>query len=119
MPTNWITAERGRIPDAPGCYVVFERDRVVYVGSTVSLRDRLRTYWRFSRPVFMDGGRTIYGRRCAPWPEVCGDDIGIKYRISKQRGDWLMIEYRLIDRLGPRFNRLGVTSGRPRLAARG
>lgn len=74
------------LPEVPGVYVIQRPGRVVYVGSTVNLRSRAKCHI----PVF--GGNK-------PNPPF------FSYSVSRRPGDWLMREYRLIQRLLPAENR--------------
>ena len=111
-PYAWRTAERGKVPAVPGCYVVFSWGRVVYVGSTINLRARTSVYRTRERRRFVpycDEWRG--GQIRSPWPNVPGESITIKYKATRRNGDWLMREWRLIDRLVPHMNTIGVTRG--------
>ena len=78
-------------------YAIYHRNSLIYVGSTENLRQRLRNHfktrsWRDRRMV------------CTPWGKCLASELFVKFRPSKKLGDWLMREYRLINRLKPRCN---------------
>lgn len=87
-----------RLPSSPGCYVVYLDGRLTYVGQTNNLRKRLTEhgceYARYSHATLTPWGRCI--------------DAHVKYRRGEKLGEWLMREYRLIHRLQPAGNRMGV-----------
>jgi len=103
--TNWISAtvSRGsaRLPQCPACYAIFGDGRLLYVGSTENLADRITGH----------GIRELRTRNCTtPWGSFGG--VVVKFRPSRKYGDWLMAEARLIRRLQPPFNKRGVRSKR-------
>jgi hypothetical protein len=99
------------IPSGPGVYVVYENDRIVYVGSTTELKKRVRVYFTFHHAILGDYGGDNHIDRTygTPWGfKHDGDGIRVKVKQSRRCGDWLMWEWRLICRLRPRENRAGV-----------
>lgn len=80
-------------PRSPGVYVVFRNGQAVYVGQSVNLRARLSAH--------------EYGV-CDRARQSPADVISIRYSLSRKRGDWLMREYRLIQRLKPLMNSNGT-----------
>ena len=106
---TWRVISRlGEVPQA-GCYAVYHDGQLVYIGSSVSLPKRVQQYVVTSprkRAQNVNGG----ARR------VDGVVVTVKVTGSRRRGDWLMREYRLIQRLKPRDN--STFSGRSRVQVR-
>lgn len=71
------------LPNTPAVYAIYHGDELVYIGQTAHLRERLRCHRRDG--LLCDGAR-------------------LKVRQCRRRGEWLMREYRLIERLQPRLN---------------
>lgn len=92
-----------------GCYAVYHDGELVYIGSSMNLPGRVAHYLRpptrRRKPIVNGGAR----RRQA--------EVVTTMKVSgwKRRGDWLMREYRLIDRLRPRDNRMFTGTTRPRI----
>lgn len=84
-------------PMKPGVYVVIGREtgKVEYVGSSVNL------YLRVSQHKWMREG-----------------DWVVKVKPSRRKGDWLMEEYRLIERLQPTRNVRHIEGRRLRMRKR-
>ncbi len=70
------------LPDCPGVYVLYWHGELIYVGSTVSVLNRLEDH--------RTEGLIRFDR--------------VKYKLTRKMGDWAMIEVRLIARLRPRLN---------------
>lgn len=100
---------RKDLPSGPGCYVVYQDDMVVYVGSSTNLKHRClvyrakRQFLPFANHDQRDRGAT-YG---TPWGSVPVHAIRVKVKRSRRIGDWLMWEWRLINRLSPQYNLAG------------
>lgn len=90
---GWQVAPEG----IGGVYVFLDKYGAVYVGSSENLPKRLAGY--SIRRSFTKGYIT-------PWGQF--SSLRLKIKLSERAGDWLMWEYRLIDRLQPRCNRRGV-----------
>lgn len=93
--TRWFQFDplRGDWPPAvPGVYVFLVPGQVLYVGSGVDIRARVKSHMR----------STPSTRRFASWWN-CEDLYG-KWSPSVRRGDWAMREIRLIRRLRPASN---------------
>lgn len=85
-PASWVRIDRAeQAPVEPGCYAVYFDGELVYVGSSRNLRTRVR--------------------RC-----FTSDRVYLKVKASRRMGDWLMREWRLIRRLQPRDNKVGVSA---------
>lgn len=103
MASNWKAVDMDDIdhcfPSVAACYAVYCNGRLCYVGSTENLRDRMRghgiEYARYSASIN------------TPWGTF--DSVKVKYRPFWKYGDWAMRELRLIRKLQPLFNRLGVS----------
>jgi hypothetical protein len=86
-----------RLPAAACAYAVFFDDGLVYIGSSVDVRNR------FSEHKIRHG----YSRNIVtPWGDVPDQTkIILKIKRSRRLGDWAMWEIRLIQRLRPSFNK--------------
>lgn len=90
-------AGSGKVPRAPGVYVIYFDDKPVYVGQSNDLSARI------GRHNIMPGyARNIH----TPWGAV-PDSVKViaKIRRTRRLGDWAMLEIRLIARLQPQFNK--------------
>jgi excinuclease UvrABC nuclease subunit len=86
-----------RVPKAPGVYAIFKHGRLVYIGQSEILRNRIAAH--------IEALNAAPGSR--PGSAVCGIGFAgvlIKYKVCKQPGEWLSLEYRLIKRLKPKYN---------------
>lgn len=81
------------IPSRPGCYAFVGDGRVLYVGQTTNLPQRLTDHLRESAT------RLHEGHIRTPWG--CVTHLAVGYRRSRFAGDWPTLEYRLIRRLRP------------------
>jgi hypothetical protein len=99
---TWSEIRPENAPHAPGLYALFSGPTLLYIGSAVSIRDRLTEHGlrprRFTIP--------------AAWALV--PRLRLKIAASRRPGDWLMREYRLIRRLRPPRNRVHGGTGRRR-----
>lgn len=88
---------KDRIPPVSCVYAVYFDADLVYVGSSVDVRNR------FSEHKIRYG----YAKNIiTPWCDVPSwTRITLKIKRSIRRGDWAMWEIRLIHRLRPTFNR--------------
>lgn len=87
---------KDKLPAAAGVYAVYFDDDLVYVGSSVDVRNR------FCEHRFRHG----YAKNIiTPWQEVpYYTRVSLKFKRSRRLGDWAMWEIRLIFRLRPIFN---------------
>jgi excinuclease UvrABC nuclease subunit len=91
---RWITAtDILRIPAGPGVYAIYEKRKLLYIGSSSNLYNRLYQHQHSDNRV----SQALLGRYAR-----------VKYRPSVEYGDWLMVELRLLSRLKPPCNRCGV-----------
>ena len=92
------------LPQTSACYVIMVENRVAYVGQTKNLRTRFKGHGihRAYDP------RTGYNCWVTPWGCFLRSMLHFKRRVSERHGDWLMQEARLIRRLRPLWNRVGV-----------
>jgi hypothetical protein len=87
---------------APGCYAIFLDGELVYIGQSERVRGRLWKY-QMHLNIFADArGPGIV----TPWGSAFV--VTIKFKRSRRYGDWLMREARLIRKLQPRGNTIGV-----------
>ncbi|MFO7870712.1 MAG: excinuclease ABC subunit UvrC [Kiritimatiellia bacterium] len=83
-----------KAPDTPGCYIMRDNSgEIIYVGKAVSLRKRLRSYFR---------GKT--GRRDPKVRSLVKTVADIEYVTVKNEADAVLTEGRLIKEYRPRFN---------------
>lgn len=95
----WRAVKHDDYIAAPGVYVLLQNGRVLYVGQSVNISERLKQH----RFVFtLNGIKTKWGFL---------ENAIIKCRKSRAYGDWLMIEARLIRRLKPSLNRKLTVAG--------
>jgi excinuclease UvrABC nuclease subunit len=98
-PKGWLTIENDEayklinVNNYPGVYVIYLDDRLAYIGQGKDLRRRLLTH---------NIASDAYGY-ITPW--ISCSDLKIKFKYSQKKGDWLMLEYRLINRLKPNGNK--------------
>lgn len=85
-----------KITSGPGCYAIYCDGQLIYIGQSANVLKRINSY-----KINYGYSNTIY----TPWG--CCSDLYVKVRKSKRRGDWLMVEYRMIARLRPKFNCVG------------
>ena len=85
--------DRKEFYDYPCVYVFYVNERLVYVGQTNNMNNRLM-YYKIRKI-----GNNIFTK----WGKV--GDIYIKVKFSSKYGKEAMIEKRLIDRLKPLYNR--------------
>lgn len=115
MPWRAFTDPRDpAIERRPGVYVIQLDGIAVYVGQSINVQERLRYLKR--RPEFgslvrvwwVDPPKYVPNtHKLVPRP---GFSIKVKY--TWRCGEHLMLEYRLIRRLRPRFNRIGLGGAR-------
>jgi hypothetical protein len=88
---------------------VYFEGRVVYVGSSTDLSKRVRQYFRVNRGIRSYDDDGVAPHFETPWGHVHdGTLVRVKVKPSRQNGDWLMREWRLIGRLRPIFNSAGI-----------
>lgn len=84
----WFTFTQGDIlPAWPCCYVIYHGDKLVYVGQTTNLAVR---FFRHRQAV----------------PK--GSRLTVKVKLCRRFGEWATTEVRLISRLQPILNRVGI-----------
>ncbi len=92
---------------ASGCYALYIDGRLVYIGSSGNIYARLSIYRRACH----------ISTQTEPGPLLqtpfgSGGSLTAKIKLSRRYGDWLMVEARLIRRLQPCANTLGVCKTR-------
>jgi hypothetical protein len=96
---KFAVADPGHIvPELAACYAIFGDGRLVYVGSTENLAERMQGHG-FKLARYSNTIHTAWGAFA---------NVIIKYRASLKYGDWAMVELRLIRRLQPTGNRRGI-----------
>ena len=91
LPRAPLLFPKDVVPALPGVYVFYVDGEVYYVGSSCSLRERLRHYGDRASSIF---NADFFREKT----------VVVKFSVSKKSGEWLMREYRLIRRLKPRAN---------------
>jgi hypothetical protein len=84
----------------PACYCIFLGKRLVYIGSTVNLRQRVMHH-----DIFKSRGKDVLKTE---WGFCLRQDLMVKYKTFRDNGEWLALEYRLIKRLHPLENKRGA-----------
>ncbi len=84
-----------QLPDRPGCYLLRDRSgRIIYVGKAVSLRRRVRSYFR-------EGARV----RGSPWLRSLIHSVAdIEWLVRRSAADALLTEGQLIKDYKPLYN---------------
>ena len=95
------------LPDQPGCYALSFAGRVVYVGMSGCLRDRLSAHGIANVP----GPNMFDGWVSTPWGNLPWSDGQLtgRVRVTETADQALAIEKKLIARLNPQFNKVGRT----------
>jgi predicted GIY-YIG superfamily endonuclease len=94
MKQRWFTTDFssiGSLPKIPGVYVLYRDNKVVYVGQSVNIRQRLKNHFA--------GSHSKHISNCTK------SKIKIKYRVNFRIGAWAMLEQRLIAKLKPEWNK--------------
>jgi len=87
------------LPDAPGVYQFFdEKGRLLYVGKAKSLKNRVKSYFRFS-PEFLPS--PTLGQRIH---KMISEAQNIEYIVLNAESDALVLENSLIKQLKPKYN---------------
>ena len=112
MKQNWQTiriykrCDIKEIPDTAGCYAIYYsctksgKDKLCYIGSTMTLQTRLLSHLIWKN----DSSRFVHHKAMSLGVNDRADHFIIKYKLSRKKGDWLMIELRLIYKLQPMCN---------------
>lgn len=87
-------------PRKPCCYVVYLDGALSYVGQTNDLAMRVSSH----------GIRLGHGKIFTKWGQF--DSVIVKARFADKFGDWAMRELRLINRLQPLHNVLGIKAAK-------
>lgn len=87
------------LPDTPGIYQYFDQNgRLLYVGKAKSLKNRVKSYWRFTpelRPNPDQSSRILM---------MLSEAARLEYIVVQSEEDALILENSLIKQLKPRFN---------------
>jgi len=87
------------LPDQPGVYQYFDaKGRLLYVGKAKSLKNRVKSYWRFT-PDFRPN--PTLGPRIT---KMLREAVRIDYLLALTEADALILENSLIKQLKPRYN---------------
>jgi excinuclease ABC subunit C len=80
------------VPAKPGCYQFYEKERCLYVGKALNLKNRLGSYFT---PKDTDGARIV---------EMVGRADRVEWVVLESETDALLTEVSLIARLNPLYN---------------
>ena len=87
------------LPDRPGVYQYFNaHGRLLYVGKAKSLKNRVKSYWRFT-PDFHPN--PTLGPRIT---KMLHEAVRLEYLLAPTEADALILENSLIKQLKPRYN---------------
>jgi len=87
------------LPDTPGVYQFFdEKGRLLYVGKAKSLKNRVKSYFRFS-PEFLPS--PTLGQRIH---KMISEAQNLEYIVLNAESDALVLENSLIKQLKPKYN---------------
>jgi len=87
------------LPDQPGVYQYFDaKGRLLYVGKAKSLKNRVKSYWRFT-PDFRPN--PTLGPRIS---KMLHEAVRLEYFLAPSESDALILENALIKQLKPRYN---------------
>ncbi len=89
------------VPMAPACYAIFIDDVLAYIGQTSNLRARMRAHKIDIHKFILQSD--------SPWGT---GDVRVKAHFGKKFGDWAMRELRLIRKLQPSRNSVGLCNRR-------
>lgn len=89
---RWVACELRATPTDAGCYALFNAGKIVYIGSAVNLRKRLRNHGLCQR---WQRQRTRFGQV---------GELSLKVCIDRRRFEHATRELRLISRLKPPHN---------------
>ncbi|WP_456431507.1 excinuclease ABC subunit UvrC [Nitratifractor sp.] len=87
------------LPESPGVYQYFDANgRLLYVGKAKNLRNRVRSYWRFTptlRPNPAQSPRIL---------KMLHEADSLEYLVVESEADALILENSLIKQLKPKYN---------------
>ncbi len=87
------------LPDKPGIYQYFDKNsRLLYVGKAKSLKNRVKSYWRFTPK--LTPNPTLSQRLQKMLLEV----VSLEYILVDSEDDALILENSLIKQLKPKYN---------------
>jgi hypothetical protein len=89
---TWHSTPLAALPNAPACYAIFQGDQLMYIGSAIDVRDRIREHG------------LLPTKHRHPPPLVPLDRVSIKIAFNKRRFAHATRELRLIFRLAPPLN---------------
>lgn len=107
LPWVRVTGRNCDVPELPGVYAVYEHGELVYIGSSINLRRRLRAYGRKRINRFRRNG--LNQQWFSPgWSYEGPYATHFKVKMATRQGEWLMREWLLISRLKPCYNTEGA-----------
>jgi len=87
------------LPTQAGVYQYFdEKDRLLYVGKAKNLKNRLKSYWRFTPTLHPNPTLEVRTRR------MLAQAVKIEYIVVETETDALILENSLIKQLNPKYN---------------
>jgi hypothetical protein len=94
MAAGWEGTQPS-LPNYSGVYAIYAFGELRYIGSATNIKRRVATGHCLKRST---NGVDYFTR----WGVL--QDVKVKFLQCKKPGEWLMIEYRLIERLRPKYN---------------
>ncbi len=92
MRKNDFIQKLNEIPSEPGCYIFYnDIKNIIYVGKAINLQKRVNTYFNKKNNNF----KTI---------QLINEIYDIKYILTKNEKEALLLEYNLIKKHHPRYN---------------
>lgn len=91
MRSEDFEIQLSNIPEAPGCYLYFDKnDQVIYVGKAKVLKRRVRSYFT--------------GAKDAKTTQLISEIIRFEYIVTTNELESLILEYNLIKEHNPKYN---------------
>ncbi|HHS93277.1 MAG TPA: excinuclease ABC subunit UvrC [Campylobacterales bacterium] len=87
------------LPDQAGIYQYFdENDKLLYVGKAKNLKNRVKSYWRFTPNLHPNPKQSLRILR------MLDQAVKLEYIVVETEGDALILENSLIKQLNPKYN---------------
>jgi excinuclease ABC subunit C len=87
------------LPNEAGVYQYFDKDnKLLYVGKAKNLKNRLKSYWRFTPNLHPNPKQSLRILR------MLEQAVKIEYIVVETEGDALILENSLIKQLNPKYN---------------
>ncbi len=99
MSKQQLLATLKRLPNQAGVYQYFDsQDHLLYVGKAKNLKNRLKSYWRFTPTLHPNPNQSIRILR------MLDQAVKIEYIVVSNENDALILENSLIKQLKPKYN---------------